>query len=77
MHATEWGTADKVPQANSGGMEKLLYRVHEAGDVLGLSRSKVYMLIRAGELPSVRIDGARRIKAVDLHTYVAGLGRAA
>ena len=41
-------------------MEKLLYRVTETAQLLGLSRSKVYVLIQAGVLPSVRIDGSRR-----------------
>lgn len=54
-------------------MQKLLYRVTEAAEVLGLSRSKVYELIKAGVLPSVRIDGTRRIRAEDLAAYVASL----
>lgn len=54
-------------------MDKLLYRVSEAGEQLGLSRSKVYVLIRSGAPPSVRIDGARRIRASDLEHYVASL----
>jgi excisionase family DNA binding protein len=57
--------------------DKLLYRVSEAGECLSLSRSKVYVLIQSGVLPSVRIDGARRIEAEDLLAYVAKLGRAA
>ena len=39
-------------------MEKLLYRVTEAAEMLGLSRSKVYVLIQAGVLPSVRAHGS-------------------
>jgi excisionase family DNA binding protein len=51
----------------------LLYRVTEAAEVLGLSRAKVYELISSGALRSVRIDGARRIKADDLAAFVASL----
>ena len=58
-------------------MEKLLYRVTEAAEMLGLSRSKVYILIQAGVLPSVRVDGSRRIRAEDLRAYVAALSSAA
>lgn len=58
-------------------MEKLLYRVTETAQMLGLSRSKVYVLIQAGVLPSVRIDGSRRIRAEDLVAYVAALSNAA
>ena len=53
---------------------RLLYRVGEAASALGLSRAKVYELINSGVLRSVRIDGARRIKAADLEAYVASLG---
>jgi excisionase family DNA binding protein len=54
---------------------RLLYRVSEAASALGLSRAKVYELINAGALQSVRIDGARRIKAADLEAFVASLGK--
>jgi excisionase family DNA binding protein len=53
---------------------RLLHRVGEAAAALGLSRAKVYELIGSGALRSVRIDGARRIKAADLEAYVASLG---
>jgi len=58
-------------------MEKLLYRVTEAAEMLGLSRSKVYVLIQTGVLPSVRVDGSRRIRADDLRVYVGALFSAA
>ena len=53
---------------------RLLYRVSEVASALGLSRAKVYELISSGALRSVRIDGARRIKAADLEAFVASLG---
>jgi excisionase family DNA binding protein len=52
---------------------RLLYRVSEVASALGLSRAKVYELINSGALHSVRIDGARRIRAVDLEAFVASL----
>jgi excisionase family DNA binding protein len=54
-------------------MDKLLYRIPEACQFLGLSRSKVYLLIASGQLPSVKIDGSRRLRASDLREYVASL----
>ena len=57
--------------------DKLLYRVAEAAEFLSLSRAKVYQLIGSGDLPSVKIDGARRIRADDLRSYVAQLRAAA
>ena len=40
-------------------MEKLAYNVREAAEVLGLSNSYVYELIRLGIIPSVKLG--RRI----------------
>lgn len=57
-------------------MEKLLYRVPEAAEFLSLSRAKVYQLVRSGRIPSVRIDGSRRIRSEDLHAYVEALSEA-
>jgi excisionase family DNA binding protein len=54
-------------------MDKLLLRVPEAAQRLSLSRAKVYELMKAGVLPSVRIDGARRIRVEDLAAFVASL----
>ncbi len=56
-----------------GQLTRLLYRVTETAEVLGLSRAKVYELINSGALRSVRIDGARRIRADDLSAFVASL----
>ncbi len=36
-------------------------RIAEAGQYLGLGRSKVYELIASGRLRSIKIDNARRI----------------
>ena len=57
--------------------EKLLYRVSEAADLLGLGRSKVYVLMQSGAIRSVKIDGARRIRSDELRRFVDSLGRAA
>lgn len=53
--------------------ERLLYRVREVAVVLGLSRTKTYELVRSGRLPSVKIDGARRVRGQDVVAYVEGL----
>jgi len=57
--------------------EKLLYRIPEVAHYLSLSRSKVYELVRAGVLPSIKIDGVRRIRGVDVLEFVDGLRRVA
>ncbi|MFK4083663.1 helix-turn-helix domain-containing protein [Kribbella sp. NPDC020789] len=56
---------------------KLLYRVPEAADALGVSRAKVYQLIQSGALRSVKIDSSRLIRSADLMEFVADLDRAA
>ena len=54
-------------------MSKLLLTVPEAAAALAISRSKLYELLAAGLVRSVRIDGSRRVPVKALETYVAGL----
>ena len=54
-------------------MTRLLLTVPEAAESLAISRSKVYELIAAGLIRSVRIDGSRRVPVEALQTYVAQL----
>ena len=56
---------------------KLLLTVTQAAEVLSIGRSKVYELVRDGVIPSIKIDGCRRIKAAALRDYVSGLGEVA
>ncbi len=51
-------------------MTKLLLTVPEAAEALGISRSKLYQLISAGTVRSVRIDGSRRVPVEALAAYV-------
>ena len=53
--------------------DKLLYRIPEVARLLSLGRSKVYELVRSGVLPSVRIDGCRRVKGEDVIAFVESL----
>ena len=39
--------------------DKLLYRIPEVAEHLSISRSKVYELLKSGELRSVHIDRSR------------------
>ena len=54
-------------------MDKLLLTPTEAATALGIGRSKVYELMRAGTLRSVRIDSCRRVAAEDLTALVERL----
>ena len=50
------------------GVKKLL-KVEEVADILGVSRVKVYLLLR-NDLPSVKIDGARRFQPDKLQAWI-------
>jgi excisionase family DNA binding protein len=54
-------------------MTRLLLTVPEAAEALAISRSKLYELIAAGLIQSIRIDGSRRVPVETLETYVARL----
>jgi excisionase family DNA binding protein len=56
-------------------MDRLLLRPSEAAELLGLSRSKVYALLAAGELPSVRIGEAMRVPVLELREWLANRRR--
>jgi excisionase family DNA binding protein len=51
-------------------IERLLLRVEEAAQALGLSRSGMYNLIAAGEIPVVRMGRSVRVPAEELREYV-------
>ena len=51
-------------------MTKLLLTVPEAATALGISRSKLYELLKAGTVASLRIDGSRRIPYRALTAFV-------
>ncbi len=54
-------------------MEKLLLSPAEAAALLSIGRSKVYELMRLGQLRSVRIGASRRIPQTALADYIAAL----
>ncbi len=54
-------------------MTRLLLTPTEAAQALGIGRSKLYVLLRAGVVESVLIGTARRIPAEALDAYVRAL----
>ena len=58
---------------SGGNAARLLLTVPDAAAVLSISRSKLYELLAAGLVRSVRIDGSRRIPFQALEAYVASL----
>jgi excisionase family DNA binding protein len=53
--------------------DRLLLRVEEVARQLGIGRTKVFELIRSGELRSVKLGGARRVSATAVQAYIAKL----
>jgi excisionase family DNA binding protein len=49
---------------------RLLYRVNEAAETLGISRSQLYELMTTGQLDSVKVGALRRIPADALQRFV-------
>lgn len=51
--------------------EKLLYRLSEAADAIGVSRSVLYDLINSGEIAAIRVKSDLRIPVAALRAWVA------
>jgi len=51
----------------------MLYTVPEVMDMLKIGRTRVYHLIRTGQLPSVQIGSSRRITASALTEFIDSL----
>jgi excisionase family DNA binding protein len=56
--------------------EKLLLRPVEAAEMLGMSKTKVYNMITAGIIPSIRVGGNVRIPADRLRAWIDELSKA-
>ncbi len=52
-------------------MDRELLRADEAARVLGIGRSKVFEMLRAGELPVVRMGRSVRIPRQALSAWIA------
>ena len=61
-------TPQPIESLQLNGVKKLL-KVEEVADILGVSRVKVYLLLR-NDLPSVKIDGARRFQPDKVQAWI-------
>ena len=52
---------------------RLAYSVEEAAEAIGISPRQIYLLLRSGELGSVKIGKRRLIRLTDLTTFLASL----
>jgi excisionase family DNA binding protein len=53
--------------------ERLALRPEEAAAAIGISRAKVYQLMKDGEIPFYKLGGNRRISPDALRAYIARL----
>jgi len=51
-------------------MEKLLLRPEEAAELISVGRSKMYALLAAGDLPSIRVGHSVRVPVRALQAWV-------
>jgi excisionase family DNA binding protein len=55
-------------------MERTLtISVSDAAHQLGIGRTKIFELLKTGQLPAVRIGGRTLIRSADLEKFVQGL----
>lgn len=47
-----------------------LATVNDVAEFMKITRPSVYKLIRSGDLPSLKIGRSRRIRWVDVHSFV-------
>jgi excisionase family DNA binding protein len=50
--------------------ERLMLRPNEAAEAIGVSRSKAYELIAAGQIPSVKVGGCVRVPVAALQAWI-------
>jgi excisionase family DNA binding protein len=55
----------------------LAFTVYDAVAYSGLSRSRLYDLMKSGDLPSLQVGGRRMIRRDALDAYFASLAKAA
>jgi excisionase family DNA binding protein len=52
-------------------MEVRLLKSEEVAEILKISRAMAYKLMQRGEIPTIRIGSAVRVRVEDLEKYVA------
>ena len=63
------------PVETVDGHERRLLRIEDVADRLAISRSMAWKLIAVGQLRSLRIGRAVRVRPSDLDAYLAEAGR--
>ena len=58
-------------------MDEQNLRIRQVCEVLGVGKGKIYELISAGKLRSVKIGGSRRVSVGAIKAFTAGLNQKA
>lgn len=53
-------------------MDQMAFRINDLADKIGLSRSKIYQLIKTGELRAICIGGRRLVSASEVTRLIEG-----
>ncbi|MFD5563869.1 helix-turn-helix domain-containing protein [Kitasatospora griseola] len=64
-------TATELPPRSRNGTPPVLYRVEDVVELLRLSRTVIYDLIRVGRLRTVKEGRSRLVPASAINEYVA------
>ena len=62
---------EKGTSMSSLKLAPILLTVKEASELLAVSRSQVYELIRRAELASIQVGGCRRIRRTELDKFLS------
>jgi excisionase family DNA binding protein len=57
----------RIPKRN---IEPLLYTPEQVARLIGFGRSTVYEMIRAGNIPSIRVAGRTRVRRESLDAWI-------
>lgn len=76
-----WSAAAQRRKGLVGGtmVEKRFLTLADVGEVLNISSSQTYALVRSGELPAIQVGGRGqwRVESAKLEEYIAGAYRRA
>lgn len=50
--------------------QRMVLRIEEVAEILGVSRSLVYMLVGRGDMPSIQIGRCRRVPVDELRVWL-------
>ena len=71
------GEADNLTTQKGSQMEKMLFTVKETAEMLSVSRNRVYELIYAEQLASIKIGRSRRVSRASILRFVDSASPAA